>query len=246
MENKQKKKSINSVIYILISAMLVGIMLISAFTVASRRGQEGQIDTTDTHNSDSTESTDTADTTENKPPVDTSEKQDDTTDNKKTNTDTVEDEKPTSTDIRYFVIPTVGSISKEFEIDVPVYSVTMNDYRAHTGVDIVANVGEAVVASSGGIVSKIWVDPMMGSSITIDHGDNIYTTYKNLVPGSSDSLKVGDKVMMGQTVGAVGESAIVEIAEEPHVHIEMTVDGRYVDPLEYMSVSGEAENIYED
>ncbi len=256
MENKQKKKSINTVIYLLLCVMLASVVLVSAFTVASRRGRGGQGDGTDSSTSGDSTVTDSADSTADSASTTTADSDNnhttndknptDTTDGKKTNADTSEDEKPASADIRYFVIPAVGNISKEFEIDVPVYSLTMNDYRAHTGVDIAANLGEEVIASSGGVVSKIWNDPMMGSSITIDHGDNIYTTYKNLAPGSTDSLSVGDRVMMGQTIGAIGESALIEIAEEPHVHVEMTVDGSYVDPLEYMSVSMDAANIYED
>lgn len=253
MENKKKTKSVNRVIYILMAAMLVLVMLVSAFTVASRRGKPQDGDAlTGTSDSTAESTSDSASDTDNKPTVDTAKppfsndaRDTETSDNKNTDADTTEKEKPTSTDVRYFVVPAVGSVSKGFEIDVPVYSVTMNDYRAHVGADITANIGSDVVASSAGIVSKVWVDPLMGCSVTLDHGDNIYTTYKNLAPGSTDSLKVGDRVAMGQTIGAVGESALIEIAEEPHVHVEMTVDGKLVDPLEYMSASGAQEDFYE-
>ena len=57
--------------------------------------------------------------------------------------------------------------SKDFEIDIPVYSLTMNDYRAHTGIDIAASLGSEVVAASSGIVCRVWSDPMMGQSVTI-------------------------------------------------------------------------------
>ena len=43
----------------------------------------------------------------------------------------------------------------------------------------------------------------------------------------------GVTVKAGQTIGYVGESAMVEIAEEPHLHFEMTVNGIAVDPLAY-------------
>ena len=51
-----------------------------------------------------------------------------------------------------------------------------------------------------------------------------------------------------QLIGAVGNSAIIEIASEPHIHFEMTVSGAYVDPLTMVdasSVSVMSENIVE-
>ena len=251
---KKQTKSINTVLYILMASMLVLVVLVSAFTVASRRGAGQKPSVGSDTGNVTTGLKETANDTENKPstqkdtetaPV-TSAKSEDTTAGKKTGAEISGDEKPASTDIRYFVIPVVGSVSKEYEIDIPVYSLTMNDYRAHAGVDISAEIGSDVVASSSGIVAKIWNDPMMGNSIKIDHGDNIYTTYQNLAPESTGSLAVGDRVEMGQTIGAIGESALIEIAEAPHVHVEMTVDGKYVNPIEYMSVSRNEADIYED
>ena len=51
---------------------------------------------------------------------------------------------------------------------------------------------------------------------------------------------------MGQVIGYVGDSALVEIAEEPHVHLEMKINGDYVDPLDYVTVSGDLEIYYND
>ena len=45
----------------------------------------------------------------------------------------------------------------------------------------------------------------------------------------------GQRVSRGQQIGTVGETAMLELAEEPHLHMEMTVKGLAVDPLEYFS-----------
>ncbi len=257
MENKSKKNSINSVIYLLLSAMLVCVVLISVFTVASRRrtSTEGKIPTTsdtpastsvknDVQKTPDTEQalrpTDTANTPAVQKPAETAPPED-TAD---TASASVDDSAPTSVDIRYFVIPTAGTVAKEFEIDIPVYSLTMNDYRAHTGVDIAAPIGTDVLSASSGTVCKIWNDKLMGRCVTVDHGDSIYTTYMNLSEDSAANLSVGDKVAMGQSIGAIGESALIEISEEPHLHLEMKVNGSYVDPLEYMGISSPQESIY--
>ncbi|MBQ8249712.1 MAG: M23 family metallopeptidase [Clostridia bacterium] len=257
MEKKAKKISINTVIYLLLAAMFIAVIAISIFTTASKRrgenpdtndsvsGSLGADDTTvrrdmETTRPDRTPSN--SDTADSVTPGETTGTKDKNT---PASNDT-EADVAAGSELRYFVAPVVGSVSKAFEVDIPVYSLTMNDYRAHTGVDIAAELGSEVVTASNGIVCKIWNDPLMGRCIMVDHGDNIYTTYMNLSVESGSDLEVGGKVSMGQAIGTVGESALIEIAEEPHLHLEMKVDGNYVNPLEYMGVSAEQDMAYED
>ena len=257
MENKSSNKSITRLIYSLMAVMLAVIVGISAFTVSSRR--RGETEDTSSGTSDTSADADSADTKNSPSSSDSAGTTVNTPDTSKgTDTSSAPDEtssNPTSADtgdvsalkeLRYFVMPVVGSVAKEFEIEIPVYSLTMNDYRAHTGVDICAPLGSDVVAASSGTVCKIWNDPLMGCSVTIDHGDNIYTTYMNLSKELDPFITVGADVAMGQALGTVGESALVEVAEEPHLHLEMKVDGKYVDPLDYMGVSSEQDMSYED
>ena len=254
MENKAKKISINTVIYLLLAAMFVAVIAVSVFTVSSKR--RGETPVTDDSMSGTLGQNNTSaqsDTSENTPS--TSAKTNDSSSSEQTtggdgknnpaSKDTDADV-PVGTELKYFVVPVVGSVSKSFDIDIPVYSLTMNDYRAHTGVDIAAAVGSEVVSASSGTVCKIWNDPLMGRCVTVDHGDDIYTTYMNLSLDSAEGFEVGTRVSMGQTIGAVGDSALVEISEEPHLHLEMKVNGEYVNPLEYMSVSAEQDMAYED
>ena len=74
---------------------------------------------------------------------------------------------------------------------------------------------------------------MMGYCIAVVHGGDACTVYKNLGETLPEGIAEGVEVKLGQTIGYVGESAMVEIAEEPHLHFEMTVGGIAVDPLEY-------------
>lgn len=145
-----------------------------------------------------------------------------------------------------FDLPVNGSITKEYSVETPVYSITMNDYRAHTGIDIACDEGAAVGASASGIVRSIVNDPMMGTSLKIEHADGVCTYYMNLSESLPNDITVGAVVDKGQLLGAVGSSAIVEIASEPHLHFEMTVSDLYVDPLTMIksdSVSVISENI---
>ena len=257
MENKIRKKSINTVIYLLLAAMLVCVLFVSIYTVASKRPGVQTDDVTSAPDTttakasvttDASVSTDAA-VTDDSGAIDVDvdaadERVDAVVEDTLPTAETGDEELPVTVDVRYFVSPIAGMTSKDFEIDIPVYSLTMNDYRAHTGVDIAASLGSEVVAASSGVVCRVWSDPMMGQSVTIDHGDEIYTTYMNLSPEIAEGITVGAKVTMGQTIGSVGDTSLIEIAEEPHLHFEIKVDGQYADPLDYIAVSDIPENSY--
>lgn len=134
-----------------------------------------------------------------------------------------------------FILPVSGSLSKKHDPKMQVYSSTLNDYRCHIGVDIVTSESAPVYAAADGTVSKIWKDPMMGYSMAIKHSGDCYTIYQNLSDTLPDGIEAGTKVRSGQLIASVGDSAMMELAEEPHLHFEMTVADLAVDPLEYFN-----------
>lgn len=132
-------------------------------------------------------------------------------------------------------LPVSGSLAKKHDAELQVFSNTMNDYRVHLGVDIATAAGAPVYAAADGKVSKIWRDPMMGYCVAIAHDGDAVTVYKNLAEELATGIAEGAKVNAGQQIASVGESAMVEAADEPHLHLEMTVGGLQVDPLDYFS-----------
>ena len=139
-----------------------------------------------------------------------------------------------------FVSPLSGTVAKNHDLTTPVYSSTMQEYRVHRGVDIAAELGTPVCAVADGTVKDVYKDPLMGWCVSLSHKGNAESLYCNLSEGVKDSLAVGASVKSGQVIGAVGESALLELADEPHLHFEMKVGGSAVDPLDYISVSGSA------
>ena len=133
-----------------------------------------------------------------------------------------------------FIMPTIGDVAKKFSIDALVFSNTMEDYRTHNGIDICAAIGEGVMAAADGIISEVYEHPMMGNTVVIAHDGDIETVYQNLA--DEIPVSIGETVKSGEIIGAVGDSAIIEIAEEPHLHFELTVGGEYQNPLDYISV----------
>ena len=132
-------------------------------------------------------------------------------------------------------LPVSGSVTKGHDISIQVFSATMGDYRIHLGVDMATVEDAPVMAAADGVVSQIWDDPMMGKCLAISHSGDCYTIYKNLDLTLPDDIAVGASVTAGQQIGTVGETATLELAEEPHLHMEMTVGGLAVDPMEYFS-----------
>ena len=142
-----------------------------------------------------------------------------------------------------FSMPTMGNISAEFSIDTLVFSNTMEDYRTHNGIDVCAPVGQAVCAAADGVVKEVYEHPMMGYTVVISHDGYAESVYQNLYEEAT--VKVGDIVKSGDVIGAIGESAIIEIAEEPHLHFEMCIAGERVNPLDFID-AGKATIAYEE
>ena len=76
---------------------------------------------------------------------------------------------------------------------------------------------------------------MLGHCLTVNHGNGLVSVYKNLTGSYPAGVEIGAPVKAGQAVGYVGDSAMIEIADEPHLHFEMTLNGEQVDPLDYLN-----------
>ena len=132
-------------------------------------------------------------------------------------------------------LPAEGRLLKGFDDEIPVYSLTLNDYRVHLGIDIASEIGDPVLAFADGSVVGIRDDPMGGRTISIDHGNGLISHYGNLSVELPEEIYEGALVACGQTVGAVGDTSLVELSDETHLHFELTENGRNIDPLDFLS-----------
>ncbi len=167
--------------------------------------------------------------TEDKPeekPVPNKEKKEE-----KAQTAKVKKEETTPEKIVY-VKPLDGDVSLAFSGEELIKSKTMGDWRVHAGVDIAAAEGTKVCAVAKGTVKDVLEDEMMGHTVVIEHATGCTSTYSNLMKGIT--VKKGDKVESGQVIGGVGTSAQSECLEAPHLHLELTVDNKNVDPMKYI------------
>ena len=156
----------------------------------------------------------------------------DSTDNGNGNKPT-DDEDTGDKDSATFLAPVSGTITKPHSQDTPVFSETLEEWRVHLGLDISTADDAGVYAVADGEVSAVFSDPLLGYTVEVTHGNGIKSRYSNL---SAEGLPaVSDSVKAGQKIATVGYSAITEIADETHLHFEMFVDGKAVNPLDYIS-----------
>ena len=143
--------------------------------------------------------------------------------------------------------PASGEIIKNYSADIPVFSLTMEDYRIHSGIDISGNAGDDVLAAADGVIENVYYDPMMGQTVVIKHSDSYSTIYQNLQTIIPEGIEAGAQVKGGEKIGTVGDTALIEISDSPHLHFAVKVDGEYANPLSYVSISTSAGKIeYED
>ena len=125
-----------------------------------------------------------------------------------------------------------AQIIKEFASDKLVYSETLKEWITHLGIDIKAEKGTVVKATEAGTVKAIKNDPRYGLTVIIEHNKNYQTLYANLL--TTEFVSEGDKVKKGQTIGTVGDTAVYEIVDEPHLHFEIIKHGINQNPVDYI------------
>ena len=146
-----------------------------------------------------------------------------------------EDKAPVEKKPLTFISPVSGSIMTEHSMTVPVFSPTLEEWRIHTGIDISTEDSAAVFAAADGVVSEISTHPRYGYTVKINHEGGVTTIYSNLSSLEDIAVKVGDTVKCGDKIANVGDSAVFELAEEPHLHFEVLKNGVQTDPLEVIS-----------
>lgn len=147
---------------------------------------------------------------------------------KKEETDITLNEK---VDLKSMNVPLTGEVIKEFTLEKLLYFDAIGEWRVHTGLDIKPKDTLMIESAFKGTVEKVSTSELTGTEIVIDHGDNIKTLYNNL---ASSKVSVGDVVEKGQIIGNIGKCDSIESADGAHLHFEISIDGKNVNPLDYI------------
>lgn len=106
---------------------------------------------------------------------------------------------------------------------------TTGSWQTHNGTDIAAETGTEVYAVSPGEVTAVNDDPLWGTTVVIDHHNGYITKYCGLA--KELSVQKGDVLASGNVIGVTGDTADIESALAPHLHIEIMHNGNYIDPM---------------
>lgn len=132
-----------------------------------------------------------------------------------------------------FTAPVSGDAVAAFSDSELTYNTALGDWRTHNGVDLAAELGDSVCAALDGEVLSVTEDYLLGTIITLNHGDGLMTVYGNLDP--EVAVEQGDQVSAGQVIGTVGQSAVGEENEGAWLHFAVQQDGELVDPMAYLA-----------
>lgn len=125
---------------------------------------------------------------------------------------------------------------------------TLNGKKSfHSGVDLVARVNnknttDEIIAFADGKVVVSKFSTTAGEYIKIEHSDGIYTRYLHL-RSKSRTVKVGDIVKKGQVLGYMGSTGNSTGA---HLHFDININGKYVDPEPYLKGEKTFEKVEEN
>ena len=132
------------------------------------------------------------------------------------------------------VFPVEGQEVFGYSMEALSYNETTRDWRTHNGVDIAAEAGTQVMAAADGEVYTTYEDETLGYTVIIRHQGGYTTCYSSL---SQDlRVKAGDKVKMGDVIGTVGTTALVETVLGPHVHFSVTYQDQPMDPADFFAL----------
>jgi murein DD-endopeptidase MepM/ murein hydrolase activator NlpD len=141
-----------------------------------------------------------------------------------------------------------GKSAKKFLVRKPVNEAIMRsgfgarrhpilgDIRMHTGVDWATAYGTPIFAAGNGAIEKIGWEGGYGKYIRVKHNNGYETAYGHM-SAFAKGMEVGKRVRQGQVIGFVGSTGQSTGA---HVHFEILVNGRFVDPMRVKLPRGRA------
>ena len=129
-------------------------------------------------------------------------------------------------------LPVSGETVMPYAMDVLCYNETTRDWRTHNGLDIEAEAGSAVCAAADGTVYTVYDDESLGQTVVIVHEGGYTTRYSSLA--DEPVVAPGQTVHMGETIGYVGSTALMESALGDHVHFSVTCNDEPVDPADFL------------
>ena len=225
MENKKSKKKV-LLYYLILAACLLVIAAVTVTVVLTvgRNAKPTLSDGTQTEKPDDGKTPDDGKNPDDGKTPDDGKNPDDGKD---------PDDKPTSGNTKCGLPLANASVACGYEF---AFDKTLDRYAVHQGMDFEGKAGDSVLAVMDGTVTKVVTDHFLGENyVTITHSGGVTSTYKYI--DAKEGLKVGDSVKKGDVIGTIAEARGMEMNEGEHLHFEMAVNGRSVNPDTYLEIT---------
>ena len=115
-----------------------------------------------------------------------------------------------------------------FSVSSQLYDWAFDNFSVTPALDVDAPLQELPVKFADSTDTVLLYPEESFTTLLPNEADETVLQKTYLLPDS-----VAAPIKKGDVIGAVGESAIIEIADEPHLHLEMTLNGEAVDPLDF-------------
>ena len=142
------------------------------------------------------------------------------------------EDKPTVNRITFIMPCENAKVIKGYTSDTVVFNSTLGAYMGHMGIDFAAEEGAKVYCVYDGIVESVTTSYLTGTTVTVNHGNNLKTVYNSVV--ADEALYEGARISQGDVIGTVSANNLQEYKDGAHLHFEVHKNGAKVDPEEYL------------
>ena len=144
-------------------------------------------------------------------------------------------DKPVNSQIIFTLPVSNSTVIKDYTSSTVVYNQTLGVYTGHMGIDFGAEAGASVFSAYSGTVESITTSYLKGTTIVIDHGNGLKSLYNSI--DALEGLEEGQSISAGEVIGYVSDNNRQEYKDGPHLHFEVTLNGEWVDPDEYLMMA---------
>lgn len=106
----------------------------------------------------------------------------------------------------------------------------------HRGIDIAGKLNDPIYAAADGVIHHVGYDKLHGNHVIVEHFNGLRTWYMHL---NSTQVKKGEQVRKGDPIGKLGTTGR---STGPHLHYEVQLNGKSVDPAPYLMTTDEKRN----
>jgi murein DD-endopeptidase MepM/ murein hydrolase activator NlpD len=110
--------------------------------------------------------------------------------------------------------------------------------RAHLGIDFAAPIGTPIYASGDGVITFVGWKGGYGKMVSIRHNSEFATNYGHM-SRYSKSAKIGTRVKQREIIGYIG---ITGLSSGPHLHYELTRNGKKINPRSIKGIASKKLN----